>query len=204
MPPVGLEDSTHPTTARTSPVTARNIRPLFRGRLSPPAVPSPAQRRPGEDGSMRTHRRQFLKTAAGFGAALAANAYAGGNDEIRVGLVGCGGRGTGAAVNCLEADAGVKIVALGDAFKDRLESCQAALKQRSADRASPPPARCFVGLDAYKQVIGAGADVVLLATPGAFRPHPLLAAVAAGKHVFAEKPLAVDATGVRRVLAAGA
>jgi predicted dehydrogenase len=152
----------------------------------------------------RTHRRQFLKTAAGFGAALAANAYAGGNDEIRVGLVGCGGRGTGAAMNCLEADAGVKIVALGDAFKDRLEACQATLKRQYADRASPPAERCFVGLDAYKQVIGAGVDVVLLATPGAFRPHHLLAAVAAGKHVFAEKPLAVDATGVRRVLAAGA
>jgi predicted dehydrogenase len=151
-----------------------------------------------------TDRRHFLKTAAVLGAGLATGVHAAGPDEVRVGLIGCGGRGTGAAANCLDAGPGVKIVALGDAFKDRVESCQKMLAQKDEARATVPPERCFVGLDAYKQVITSGVDLVLLAAPGVFRPVHLQAALTAGKHVFAEKPVAVDAAGIRRVLAASA
>jgi predicted dehydrogenase len=125
-------------------------------------------------------------------------------DTLRVGLIGCGGRGTGAAAQALAADPNVKLVALGDAFKDRLQGCLETLKkqQNIARKIDVPEDRCFVGFDAYQQVIASGADVVLLATPPHFRPIHLQAAIDAGKHVFAEKPVAVDAPGVRAVLAA--
>jgi predicted dehydrogenase len=155
-------------------------------------------------------RRDFLKTstAAVVGGALAGpllippNAHAAGSDLLRVGLIGCGGRGTGAATQALNADPNVKLIALGDAFEDRLQSCLARLKrdEQVAAKVDVKPDHCFVGFDAYKGVI-ASCDVVLLATPPGFRPIHLKAAVAAGKHVFAEKPVAVDAPGVRSVLA---
>jgi predicted dehydrogenase len=119
-----------------------------------------------------------------------------------VGLVGCGDRGTGAAHNALNADPGVKLVAMADAFGDRLESSLAQLKKLAAERVDVDRARCFVGFDAYKQLIGSGVDVVLLATPPHFRPLQIEACIEAGKHVFVEKPVAVDASGVRRVQAA--
>jgi len=154
---------------------------------------------------MNLSRRSFLaKSAAAGGAVLTLHrgAHAAGSDVIRVGLVGCGDRGTGAAVNALNADRGVRLVALADAFANRLETSLAQLKKLAPDRVDVDRARCFVGFDAYQQLIASGVDVVLLATPPHFRPLHIAAAIAAGKHVFAEKPVAVDATGVRRVQAA--
>ncbi|HEY2933424.1 MAG TPA: Gfo/Idh/MocA family oxidoreductase [Acidobacteriota bacterium] len=156
-------------------------------------------------------RRQFLKTssAAVIGGAAAANeAIAGGfhpagSDVLRIGLIGCGGRGTGAAAQALQADSNVKLVAMGDAFVDRLQSSLTTLKAQKqiSSKIDVPQERCFVGFDAYRQVIDCGVDVVLLATPPHFRPAHLKAAVDAGKHVFAEKPVAVDSPGVHSVLA---
>jgi predicted dehydrogenase len=153
-------------------------------------------------------RRQFLKSSGAtvLGSALAVpHAFGAGEPQretLRVGLIGCGGRGTGAAAQALAADANVKLAAMGDAFSDRLQGSLEELK-KTADIASKidvAPEHCFVGFDAYEKVI-ANSDVVLLATPPHFRPIHLKAAIAAGKHVFAEKPVAVDAPGVRSVLA---
>jgi predicted dehydrogenase len=156
-------------------------------------------------------RREFLKTS---GAAIAVGAlsssesfspraHAAGSDLLRVGLIGCGGRGTGAASQALSADPNVKLVAMGDAFMDRLQTSLSTLKEQKqiAEKIDVSPERCFAGFDAYKRVLESGVDVVLLATPPHFRPLHLKAAIDAGKHVFAEKPVAVDAPGVRSVLA---
>src|SRR5262245_54261238 len=139
------------------------------------------------------NRRDFLRTgAAVVGGTLSApvipGAWAAGSDEIRVGLVGCGGRGRGAARDALTSSEGVRLVAMADAFEDRLKEAQENLKPLGV-AAQVPPERCFVGLDAYKQVLASDANYVILATPPAFRPEHLRAAVAAGKHVFAEKPI---------------
>jgi len=124
------------------------------------------------------------------------------NDLIRIGLIGCGGRGTGAAAQALAADPNVKLVAMGDAFLDHVESSLAKLKAdpKIADKIDVPVARRFSGFENYQAVIESGVDVVLLAEPPHFRPKHLKAAIEAGKHVFAEKPVAVDGTGVRSVL----
>jgi predicted dehydrogenase len=151
-------------------------------------------------------RRDFLRTSGAAAAAstlAAGGVFAAGGDTLKVGLIGCGGRGTGAAAQALNADANVKLTAMADAFEDRL---QQSLKKLQADpkitaKIDVKPDHCFVGFDAYKQVIDSGVDVVLLCTPPGFRPLHLKAAVDAGKHVFAEKPVAVDAPGVRSVLA---
>ena len=147
-------------------------------------------------------RREFVKTTAVTTGVLlgAPLVHAAGSDTIRVGLIGCGGRGTGAATQALDADAGVELVAMGDMFEDRLLSSLERLRGRAADRVSVSPEARFTGFDAYRQVIDSGVDVVILATPPHFRPAHLRAAVDAGKHVFCEKPVAVDATGVRSVL----
>ena len=148
---------------------------------------------------MSTTRRQFLAATAAV--AAAPTLYAAGDDTIRIGLIGCGDRGTGAAVNALNADKNVKLVAMGDAFEDRLEGSLANLlaKKDVGSRVDVKPDAKFIGFDAYKDVI-ARSDVVLLCTPPHFRPLQFKAAVEAGKHVFAEKPCAVDAPGVRSVL----
>ncbi len=155
-------------------------------------------------------RRDFLKTstAAAVGGAivgglsLSRSAHAGGDDVLKIGLIGCGGRGTGAAAQALAADKNVKLTAMGDAFADRLQQSLANLKQQTpAEKIDVAADRCFVGFDAYQKVIDSGVDVVLLCTPPHFRPAHFKAAVAAGKHIFAEKPVAVDAQGVRSVLA---
>ncbi|HTK74043.1 MAG TPA: Gfo/Idh/MocA family oxidoreductase [Gemmataceae bacterium] len=145
-------------------------------------------------------RRTFLQTSAATLAAGAAtlNAHAGGSDVLRVGLIGCGGRGTGAAGQALTADPNLKLVACGDAFPDRISKCLGDLQDFEA-KLDVPPERRFVGFDAYKSVID-NCDVVLLATPPGFRPMHLKAAIGAGKHVFCEKPMAVDGPGVRSVL----
>ena len=150
-------------------------------------------------------RRQFIQgtTAAALSAPLVLNSTrAQEGSTLRVGLVGCGGRGTGAAAQALNADKNVKLVAMGDAFQDRLESSLKVLQsQKLEEKLDVTPENRFVGFDAYKEVIKR-VDVVLLATPPHFRPIHIRAALDAGKHIFAEKPVAVDAPGVRSVLAA--
>lgn len=125
-------------------------------------------------------------------------------EALRVGLVGCGGRGTGAAVQSLRADPYTVLWSMGDAFEPRIETClgnvEGAAGEEHGERIRVPDERRFAGLDAYQRVIDSGVDVVLLCTPPAFRPPHLAAAVEAGKHVFCEKPVAVDSPGVRSVL----
>lgn len=154
-------------------------------------------------------RRGFIKnSAAGLGAVALATAtrppavHAAGDDMLRIGLVGCGGRGTGAAAQALKADDGARLVAMADAFDDRLEKSLTTLtkKEDLVARIDVPAARQFVGFDAYRKLLDTGVDVVLLTTPPHFRPLHLKAAIEAGVHVFAEKPVAVDAPGVRSIL----
>lgn len=158
-----------------------------------------------------TSRRQFLQTSAAsaVGAGLVLNqgiarsAHVAGNEILKVGLVGCGGRGRGAAVQALTADPNTRLVALADAFPDHVErSVEILAKTEVADRVNVDPDHRFAGFDAYQKLIESDVDVVLLATPPHFRPLHLTACVEAGKHVFAEKPVAVDAPGIRAVLAA--
>ncbi len=167
--------------------------------------------RPTQSNLSLPSRRSFLHTSGVVvGGAMAAGliqtprVHAAGDDVLKVGLVGCGGRGTGAAAQALNADKNVKLVAMGDAFKDRLDASLDNLKKQTniADKIAVTPENCFTGFDAYKQVIDSGVDVVLLCSPPHFRPAQLEYAVAKGKHIFAEKPVAVDAPGVRRCLAA--
>lgn len=155
-------------------------------------------------------RRDFVKgSAALVGGALISQfpvgpgAYAAGTDAIKIAVIGCGGRGTGAVDQALKTKENVKLVAMVDAFKDRLDESYKNLttKHPSKDKIDVPEKNRFVGFDGYKQAI-ALADVVILATPPGFRPIHFEEAVKQGKHVFMEKPVAVDAPGIRRVLAA--
>ena len=156
-----------------------------------------------------SNRRQFLSTslaaAGGVGAATLVRtspAHAAGGDLLKVALIGCGGRGTGAARQALLADSNVKLVAMADAFDDRLQLSLSSLSkiESVAGKIDVPKDRQYVGFDAYKEVTASDVDVVLLTTPPHFRPMHLKAAIDAGKHVFAEKPVAVDSPGVRSVL----
>ena len=124
------------------------------------------------------------------------------DSKIKVGLIGCGGRGTGAAVQALKADSNAILTAMGDIFEDRLEGAYSEILKISGTQVKVDKAHKFIGFDAYQKVIDSGVDVVLLTTPPGFRPDHLTAAVNAGKHAFCEKPVAVDAPGVRKVLAA--
>jgi len=118
---------------------------------------------------------------------------------LKAGVIGCGGRGRGAAINFLNAGPNLQITALGDTFQDAVDACrQNILKQKNQE---VPLENCFVGFDAFQKVIDSGVDIVILATPPFFRPEHLAAAVAAKKHVFAEKPVCVDPTGARSVMA---
>ncbi len=154
--------------------------------------------------SGQTSRREFLKNSALAGGVLAAPAILPGNlfgadsaRTLRVGLVGCGGRGTGAASQALRADKNAVLTAMGDAFEDQLQKSMQSLQKDVPDQLKVSPEKCFVGLDAYQKVIDSGVDVVLLASPPGFRPVHLRAAVDAGIHIFCEKPVATDAPGVR-------
>ena len=146
-------------------------------------------------------RRELLKRSAAAGALTLAGpvarmAWGSITDTVRVGVIGCGGRGSDAAKNCVESSPGVKITALADAFADRLNGLKTAMKV--------PDNRCFVGLDAYQQLLALDdVDLVILATPPGFRPIHFEAAVAHGKHVFMEKPVAVCPAGIDKVLEAG-
>jgi predicted dehydrogenase len=161
-----------------------------------------------DDGINPWKRRTFLQTsaAATAGLALPSWAYAWGSDTIRVGLIGCGGRGTGAIVQCLQSSAGVEFVAMGDLSPDRLEKSRSQIAEQLKENPSLAPRvkvtneTAFTGFDSYKQVLAAGVDLVILATPPGFRPLHLAAAIDAGKHVFAEKPVATDIAGIRSVL----
>jgi predicted dehydrogenase len=157
-------------------------------------------------------RREFVKSAAGVvgvsamaPSALASGAWSGGRERIRLGVIGCGGRGTGAVVDAMEADESVVLVAMADLFPDRLEGAMRALTQheRFGSRVKVDQIERFTGFDGYRQLLNVDLDVVILATPPGFRPAHFEAAVAAGRHVFLEKPVAVDGPGVRRILAAG-
>lgn len=120
---------------------------------------------------------------------------------LKAGLIGCGGRGTGAAINFLSAGPNLQVVALGDTFQDHIDSCrEQILKEKGQEVALD---KCFVGFDAYQKVIDSGVDIVILATPPFFRPEHLAAAIQANKHVFAEKPVCVDPVGARSVMASG-
>lgn len=153
-------------------------------------------------------RRDFLQTSTSAALSAAAVAqlsltsgvYAAGDDVIKVGLVGCGGRGTGAAGQALSTEGNVKLVAMGDAFADSLNSSLNNLKKGHEGRIAVDDDHKFVGFDAYKQVIDSGVDLVILATPPGFRPTHFEYAVSKGKNVFMEKPVAVDGPGVRKVL----
>jgi predicted dehydrogenase len=165
--------------------------------------------------AMTTSRRSFLYTAAAAAtASQLARAESLGrfqdpqgkqdNEELRVGLIGCGGRGSGAITQALSTKGNTRLVAVADMFADRLEGCLDALgeNERLAGRVAVPKEKCFVGADAFLGVMASDCDVVVVATPPHFRPMHFEAAVEQKKHVFFEKPVAVDGPGVRRVLAA--
>lgn len=157
-------------------------------------------------------RRDFIKTgsaaivaggavAGSLSIARAAHAY--GSDEIKIGLVGCGGRGTGAAVQAMNTKGPVKLIAMADVFADRLQSSLRGIKGKHGDKVDVPQERQFVGLEGYKGVLSSDIDLVILATSPGFRPLHFEAAIKADKHVFMEKPVATDAPGIRRILEAG-
>jgi len=156
------------------------------------------------------NRRSFLTTSAKVAAAgsvaatLMPQPVFGGyhnsvNDTLKIGLVGCGGRGTGAVLNACNADSNTKVTALADAFMDRIDSCQKGLQTQIAAKMDVADEHKFTGFDCYKKICESDIDVVLLATPPHFRPAQLKAAVDAGKHVFCEKPVGVDVPGVQSV-----
>lgn len=167
------------------------------------------------DSTSSVSRRDFVRSGAALTAAALAAGPLGqsvfasaGSSRLRVGLIGCGGRGTGAAVNALEASPDTEITALADVFQERIDGCLrnlAGIDSALSARVSIPKERTFVGFDGWKHLLALDdIDIVILATPPHFRPAHLDEAVRRGKHVFMEKPVAVDAPGVRTVLAAAA
>ena len=155
-------------------------------------------------------RRSFVKTTAKTVAAgmvfshlpLFSNANVVGQEKLKLGLVGCGGRGTGAVFQALTASKSVQLVAMGDVFQHEIDKSFKRVTRDFPDQITVPEERRFLGFDAFKNVIAA-CDAVILATPPGFRPEHFEAAINAGKHVFMEKPLAVDAPGYRKVIEAG-
>jgi predicted dehydrogenase len=160
-------------------------------------------------------RRDFIKTSAALGASTLATGtnrmFAAGSDKIRIGLIGCGGRGTYDTTNCLNCAENVELVAMGDIFADRIERCLRTLERPPSensdektdlrDKVKVTEDKCFIGWDAYKKVLACDdVDMVILTEVPHFRPQHLRAAIEAGKHVFMEKPVAVDPVGVRSVI----
>ncbi|MEK6235732.1 MAG: Gfo/Idh/MocA family oxidoreductase, partial [Planctomycetales bacterium] len=165
---------------------------------------------PSQPKTPQTNRRDFMAAtgAAAAGGALASNlifpggVHAAGDDVIRVVLLGCGGRGTGAVSQIFNSKGNVKLVAVADAFADKANGCLSRLRRQAESKVDVPPERVFDGLDGYKKAIDSGCDLVVIATPPGFKPQQFEYAVSQDKHIFMEKPVAVDAPGVRRVLAA--
>jgi predicted dehydrogenase len=153
-------------------------------------------------------RRDFIKTASAASVVSLAGAlsgsgalFASGSDTIRVGLIGCGGRGTGAAIDAVNSSPGVEILALFDPFQDRIDSCLKRLRERVPAAVKVKPEACFTGLDGYKKLLAIkDINYIVTAAPPGFRPIHLKAIVEAGKNVFMEKPVAVDPVGVRSVI----
>ena len=162
------------------------------------------------------NRRQFIGSLAATGALVMACSNGGGSSkveyqnstllpkapegrELTAGVIGCGGRGSCAALDFLNAGDGLKITALADVFQDRLDSCRNRLQSQADNEV--PAERCFVGLDAYQKVIDTDVDIIITATPPYFRPMMFEAAINARKHVFMEKPVAVDPVGARKIIA---
>jgi predicted dehydrogenase len=156
----------------------------------------------------KTSRREFLEASSKFlGATVAAglplsrSAHAAGDGTFKVGLIGCGGRGSGAAVNAMNAGRDVKLTAMADIFEDKVRGGRDRLRKLKPDQVAVDDDHCFVGFDAYQKVIQSGVDVVIIACTSHFHPAYLKAAVDAGKHVFCEKPHSLDAPGIKRVMA---
>jgi myo-inositol 2-dehydrogenase / D-chiro-inositol 1-dehydrogenase len=149
-------------------------------------------------------RRSFLQATgvAAAGSFLARSAHAAGSDIIKVGLIGCGGRGSGAANDAMKADPACRLTAIADVFYEKMRDGQKNLSKALGDQYQVKDDQAFSGLNCLNEILGTDIDVVLLATPPGFRPAQMEAAINAGKHVFCEKPVAVDAPGVRRVMAA--
>jgi predicted dehydrogenase len=156
---------------------------------------------------MKQTRRNFLKVSSAVVSGAAVNslpisrsAYARGNDTLRVGLIGCGGRGAGAAVQAMQADPGVRLVAMADLFEDALQARRKVLKETKPHQVAVDDEHCFIGFDAYKQLIDSDIDVVLITNASRFHARHLKACVDAGKHTFVEKPAAIDPPDVKVVL----
>jgi len=158
----------------------------------------------------RPSRRQFLTRCGALAGATAAGAlaiqrtaHAAGSDELKIGLIGCGGRGSGAVVSALSVHPGARLTAMADAFRDRMQRARNSLAKRRPEQVKVDGDHLFDGFEGYRRLLESGVDVAILAEPPHFRPIHAEACVEAGVHVFAEKPMAVDAPGVRRILAAG-
>ncbi|UCF44525.1 MAG: Gfo/Idh/MocA family oxidoreductase, partial [Planctomycetota bacterium] len=153
----------------------------------------------------KVSRRNFIKASAAVGMAAVLpgreRLFAAGSDKLRVGVIGCGWRGTEAATDCVTAADNVEVVAMGDLFQDQLDWSLAKLSREVDEKVSVTEETSFVGFDAYKKVIACDIGMVILGTAPHFRPEHLKAAVEAGKHVFMEKPVAVDPVGIRSVIA---
>ena len=176
-----------------------------------------SQSLPNQESHQNETRRDFLKVGSTVAASavavnalatsklsLAKSAHAAGSDTVKIGLVGCGGRGAGAAIEAMNTTSGnVELVAMGDVFADRMESTLEQAKIEHGEKVRVNEDSTFIGLDAYKSVMDSDADLIILATPPGFRPQHFQAAIEADKHVFMEKPVAVDAPGIRKVLEYG-
>ena len=159
--------------------------------------------------SPSTTRRDFLKTSAlvaGSAAlgqlALEQSVHAAGSDVIKIGLIGCGGRGTEAAINAMTAGPDIRLVAMADVFQERLQASRERIRAAKSSQVAVDDDHCFVGFDAYQQVIASGVDVVLITPTSHFIPTVLKAAVEAGKHVFCEKPHGIDIPGLKSSMSA--
>ena len=160
------------------------------------------------DHATKSSRRDFLKRSAATAAgasllgslSVARSAHAFADDTIRVALIGCGGRGTGAAVNCLNVPDKLTLVAVADVFEERARAARAHVKKQHGEKVDVPDDRVFVGLDAYQKAVDCGVDMVVMASPPGVRPPQYKYAIEAGKHVFTEKPLCTDAPGFRMLM----
>ena len=151
----------------------------------------------------QTSRREFIKKSTILTSAVMAtqlqnplSGYSAGNDVIKIGLIGCGGRGTEAAINAMNAGKDIRLVAMADIFKERLDTSRAHLKEVMSDQYDVKDDHCFVGFEAYKELLASGIDAVLIAPASHFIPQILTAAVAANKHIFCEKPHGIDMPGL--------